>query len=187
MEKKTYEHTSGVKFCYEVDENGSIRGTVTISRQAMATRMVVLLPHEALEAFALVRRYEGWALHGEAEGKPCLTPIHPRWAEFVALLTGTEGIDLRKDEQGHYHHACAGHGLPLTRAILEKYFPEVGVEDTIDFFGMNGGHCDCEVLMKVDTAWQRVHDMTIAMEWRAAGERVHRELAARENDPNTRH
>jgi hypothetical protein len=55
MTKKTYEHPSGVHFDYEVDEDGHIAGTVTISREGhRATMECVFVPVEALQEFARV-------------------------------------------------------------------------------------------------------------------------------------
>jgi hypothetical protein len=161
--KKTYTHTSGVTFAYEINEAGSVVGTVTVTEpDRVGAQEYVRVPIEALRAFALVCRYEGWAIVGEVGKGPCMTPVHPRWEKFVELLEGPEGINVHEDDVGRSHWSCTANGPHVhdrTRAILTKHFPDISVEDTLGFFVSNGGYCDCEILMNVDFVWRRAHEM----------------------------
>jgi len=156
MPKKTYEHPSGVSFGYEVDENGHLVGTVTISHAGhVATRECVFAPAEALRAFALVQEYEERAVGCEdGQSGPLLAPMHPRWPEFAKLLEDSQPVDAGCDPDG-----CAI-SLDINRharRILTEHFPEVDIEGTLGFFIECDCLCTCEVLSLIADPWAELN------------------------------
>ena len=72
--------------------------------------------------------------------KQILTKKHERFQEFVELLMGPEGIDPDPSSGGNFS---------VTKKILEKHFPEIDIDATIEYFEANGGYCDTEVLLNI--------------------------------------
>lgn len=82
-----------------------------------------------------------------------MTPEHPQWNEFIALLLGEEGMNAhQEDERGWVWTCYGGNDKRFATAVLEKHFPEVDVPATLAFFEENGGYCDCEIFFNVDPA-----------------------------------
>ncbi len=80
-----------------------------------------------------------------------LTPDVPEWEKFVELLSGAEGCNFRGSTASDLTWKCDGSvEKPLARAILEKYFPQFDVHETLAYFEDYGGYCDCEILFNVD-------------------------------------
>ncbi len=66
---------------------------------------------------------------------------HPDWLVFRQLLHKAVFGPPRR---------CAGtKDRVATRAVLQKYFPEVDIPATLAHFDDQGGYCDCEVLINV--------------------------------------
>lgn len=82
--------------------------------------------------------------------KQIMTPDHPEWKQFVNLLSGPEGCNFRKADNGEMTWDCDGLTLQHAGEILKKYFPDIDIVDTVVYFEANGGYCDCEVLFNVD-------------------------------------
>jgi hypothetical protein len=86
-----------------------------------------------------------------------MTPDHPQWRDFVALLEGPEGCDFRDipptspGGEGSFIWRCGG-GRDKSKAIdiLMKHFPGVSVDQSLSYFDAHGGHCDCEILFNVE-------------------------------------
>ena len=72
----------------------------------------------------------------ENEKKQIIDHQHPYWHAVYARLVPTV------NEKG-----CS-HRFGLVRPILES-LPNIDVEETLDFYRINGGYCDCEVLYNV--------------------------------------
>jgi hypothetical protein len=154
MPKRIYRHPSGVCFVYEVDEEGQLVGNVEITRPGhMAAQEYVLVPAEALQAFALVQKYEERAAGCEdGQSGPLLTPMRPRWNEFAKLLLEElECASARSYEPCDYDLGAV-FDKP-TRTILTTHFPEVDIDGTLGFFI----ECDCccghEVLRDIAEPW----------------------------------
>ncbi len=78
-----------------------------------------------------------------------MTPEHPLWAEFIERLSGPEGCDFRKDENGKTVWKCkGGRDKSRARAILAT-MPGIDVKRSLVYFEAQGGHCDCEILFNV--------------------------------------
>lgn len=78
-----------------------------------------------------------------------LSPQHHLWRSFSSRLKGPEGINfsISSDKATWY---CV-HTYDKTRAIIEKYYQEEGIDidATLEFFEANGGTCDCTILFNV--------------------------------------
>lgn len=81
----------------------------------------------------------------EDKGKTVLSITHPRWDEFYARLTGPQGCNFRQDDEGQWHWDCSG-GTDVSRArAILATMDGIDVAATVDYFGRNGGYCDCEI------------------------------------------
>jgi hypothetical protein len=79
-----------------------------------------------------------------------MMPDHPDWEEFLDLLSGSEGCNFR-EVRGEVVFDCdSSMDRPYARRILEKYFPDIDIEETLEVFELHGGYCDCEILFNVD-------------------------------------
>lgn len=86
--------------------------------------------------------------------KQIMTTEHPEWNRFADLLYGPEGCNFRHREDGEGVWTCEGDQVrpdkPIARKLLAKYFPEIDIEATLEYFNEHGGCCDCEILLNVD-------------------------------------
>ena len=81
------------------------------------------------------------------EAGEVLTPDHPRWAEFVERLGGEEGCNFREDKASW---RCGSEPeKPRAEAILRD-MGGVDVDESLVFFDLHGGHCDCQILFNVE-------------------------------------
>jgi len=93
----------------------------------------------------------------QLKARRTMTPKHPYWHEFCAILGGPEGCNFR-EEDGDIRWDCEGKDKPRTEAILKKHFPEVDLVDSFCFFERHCGFCDCEVLFNVkEEFWNQAH------------------------------
>jgi hypothetical protein len=88
------------------------------------------------------------------EVKQTMTPEHPQWDAFMDLLTGPEGCNFHKGKKGHEWNCGHGFERPLTKAILEKHFPQVDIEGSLAFFESHSGYCDCEIAFNVESSFR---------------------------------
>lgn len=73
-----------------------------------------------------------------------IRPGHPRWQEFVQRLAGPEGCNFQDA-----HWTCYG-DLRLAEALLDRMgVSRAGIASSLAYFKVNGGYCDCEILMNV--------------------------------------
>lgn len=73
------------------------------------------------------------------------------WKKFCRLLEGKEGCDFKEDKDKEITWKCkGGNDKSKAKNILKKYFPDVDITKTIQYFESKGGHCDCEILFNVD-------------------------------------
>jgi len=81
-----------------------------------------------------------------------MTPDHPLWDKFYDRLAGPEGCNFVEDAtvSGGFRWMCTG-GIdrPYARAILATY-PDIDVEESLEYFSEHGGYCDCEILFNVE-------------------------------------
>lgn len=78
-----------------------------------------------------------------------MTPKHPKWTEFAALMEGPQGCNFRKDDKGETTWDCnAKQERPIARRLLAG-FDGVDVEKSLAYFDMHGGYCDCEIAFNV--------------------------------------
>ena len=74
-----------------------------------------------------------------------LTPEHHYWNAFTLILGGPGYCDFDN------HARCnQGSDFAYSRAVLQRCFPGIDVEATLQFFRDNGAFCDCEVLYNID-------------------------------------
>ena len=78
-----------------------------------------------------------------------MTPEHELWQEFVDRLSGPEGCNISKDNNGDLKWYCSGGSQTKAIAILES-IPGINVEKSLLYFEEHGGYCDCEILLNVD-------------------------------------
>jgi hypothetical protein len=78
-----------------------------------------------------------------------MTPRHPRWAEFVAIMSGPLGCNFQ-EEHGKTTWQCdGGTDKKLATRTLRERFPDVDVAGSLAYFEQHGGYCDCEILFTV--------------------------------------
>ena len=87
-----------------------------------------------------------------------LTREHPQWDQFVQILDalvdirdgGLEGCDtpmIRSRCDGTLNKSVATLAFMTALGIVD----DIDVDGTVRYFEANGGYCDCEVLVNVDT------------------------------------
>ena len=79
-----------------------------------------------------------------------LTPEHPRWEEFLDILSGEKYCDFKEKEDGvpeSITWKCRG-DLSFSTEIM-KNFTDIDIEATIEYFVNHGGFCDCEVIFNI--------------------------------------
>jgi hypothetical protein len=70
---------------------------------------------------------------------------HPRWGEFVERLRGSEGCDIKFEDEKTSWKCSHGRDRPIATAILRS-IRNIDVEGTLDHLQSEGGRCDCEIL-----------------------------------------
>jgi hypothetical protein len=78
---------------------------------------------------------------------------HPEWAVFCDKLGGPDACDFQKNDEDEWTWKCKG-GTDKTFAteiLKEMGLNEEDVQGSLRYFEENGGHCDCEILLNVDT------------------------------------
>jgi hypothetical protein len=80
--------------------------------------------------------------------KEVMTPLHPRWEEFVERLMGPEGCNFQTHPQKPMTWRCGGakDEKRITIAIMEG-MGDVDIEESLSFFEHHGGVCDCGVIL----------------------------------------
>ena len=79
-------------------------------------------------------------------------------------MEGKEGCDFKENAKGDATWKCkGGNDHTIARKILKKYFPEYSIPESLKFFTEHGGHCDCEILFNVESAYSTKGDR--AMTW----------------------
>ena len=75
-----------------------------------------------------------------------MTPLDPRWSEFIDRMEGPDGCNFRDDR-----FTCDNTpNRPLARSILRRMGltgPEI--EQSLGYFSAHGGMCDCEIIFNV--------------------------------------
>ena len=99
-----------------------------------------------------------------------MTPASPDWPEFVELLKGKEGINLKPEwenkkmrARGPYRYSCScserpedwvwdreSNRWPKAWAILEKHFPRYDRHDTLAYWILYNADCDHLVAFNID-------------------------------------
>ena len=83
-----------------------------------------------------------------------MKPGNKNWDKFCDLLEGEEGCDFKEKEVGKPDtmtwRCKGGMNKDYAKAILKKYFSEINIPATMEYFDNHGGHCDCEILFNVD-------------------------------------
>jgi len=87
-----------------------------------------------------------------------LTREHPQWDQFIQILEGAvyfHEVDMPGEGEPQIYCQCKG---DLTRSVATLAFmtalgivDDIDVDGTVQYFEANGGYCDCEVLVNVDT------------------------------------
>ncbi len=77
-----------------------------------------------------------------------LTPDHKLWSIFRRKLN--DAITIYAN--GKLRSRCQG-DLTLTIEILES-LENVDIKETVFFFKVYGGHCDCKVIQNVARIWR---------------------------------
>jgi len=75
-----------------------------------------------------------------------MSPSNERWEEFCERLSGAEGCDFRKEEQGNLKFKC-GNDFSAAGPILKDMGADV--KASLSYFEGHGGYCDCEILFNV--------------------------------------
>lgn len=78
-----------------------------------------------------------------------LTPDHERWDEFVELLFGETGINLRDSSDGSEWFCPHDSSFPVSERLLRE-MGGVDVEETLVRLTARGDLCDCEVAFNSD-------------------------------------
>jgi hypothetical protein len=79
---------------------------------------------------------------------------HPRWMEFVVRLNGPEGVNCRAVDGTPVSWTCNGDFQATSRVL--KLMGGLDITQSLEFFKSEGGYCDCEVLMNVDTKYREL-------------------------------
>jgi len=76
-----------------------------------------------------------------------ILPRHPRWEEFLDRLRGPEGCNFKTT------WTCfGGTDKRFSRRILaDMGLSEHAIETSLAYFEDQGGYCDCEVVMNLDS------------------------------------
>ena len=86
--------------------------------------------------------------------KEIMNTNHKDWEKFCELLEGEEGCNfVQKDPKDIYTlswNCKGGTDKSLAKKILEKYFPNIDIDKTFEYFDEHGGYCDCEILFNVN-------------------------------------
>lgn len=86
-----------------------------------------------------------------------LTLAHPRYLEFLDLLSGPNGLDLQPD--GSYDCAHGTDKTHATNALRTMGFGDAEIASTLAYFEARGGFCDHEILLDVEpTAADQITD-----------------------------
>lgn len=86
-----------------------------------------------------------------------MTREHPDWERFCTLLRGPEGCDFRDawhlkpplETKTPLMWLCSN-TLAWTYALLRRYFPDVDIGASLNYFQKHGVNCDCQVLFSFD-------------------------------------
>ena len=88
-----------------------------------------------------------------------VSPDHPAWNEFAARLEGPEGCNFVETVPGdprsiewrcdHTHLATA-----VILANLRERYPDISIENSIEWYRSRGGYCDCEILFNVEDHYE---------------------------------
>lgn len=92
----------------------------------------------------------------DVNAKPLMTPLHPKWSEFVTDLEGPNGCNFtrKKTKTKTYTWKCDSTAKrPICRRLLRRYGADVA--GSLQFFAKHGGFCDCEVLFNVERGFLR--------------------------------
>ncbi len=96
------------------------------------------------------QEYLSPALALNQDASALMSPLHPRWAEFLRRLAADEGIEVVEHvgPDGPYlTYGCSGR-MAFARAILES-MGDVDVEQTMALFENCGAFCDCEIVFNL--------------------------------------
>jgi hypothetical protein len=105
----------------------------------------------------LAKVYRAWGYLSAARAihhiAASMTPEHPHWAEFIAHLSGPEGCDFRKNDDGSTVWTCdpRDHTRPFCRSIMQHMgLSRKAIAASLAYFEEHGSFCDCEVLFNVN-------------------------------------
>ena len=86
---------------------------------------------------------------GVRRAKKVMNPLHPRWREFLKQLEGPQGCNFKENKDGPITWRCnGGRDKSFAIAIMQR-MEDVAIEESLDYFETNGGHCDCEILFNL--------------------------------------
>lgn len=131
---------------------------------------------------------KGAAVKKKARPMGPMTTEHEKWDEFIDQLYGADGCNFHladPNDSASTTWTCDSTG---TFVISRRLLTEMGLTPTeigesIEYFGRNGGYCDCEVFLNVDPF--RVEDERVDEEMSVVTETLsEREKAAIEEQPN---
>jgi hypothetical protein len=78
-----------------------------------------------------------------------MLPEHPSWEEFIARLSGGEGINTRFEGDSLKWSCDHSDRMVFNRYVLAE-FAGVDVEESIAWFRQQGWRCDCRVILFSD-------------------------------------
>ena len=82
------------------------------------------------------------------DGEQILAPEEDQFKDFLDRLCGPEGLDMQEQPIGPVSVKC-NCDFTFTINILKKYFPEIDINETLDYYEDLGGHCDCGIVFYV--------------------------------------
>jgi Protein of unknown function (DUF2695) len=84
-----------------------------------------------------------------------MTPIHPRWDEFMDALEGPAGCNFRETIPPDSTWDCDNTPhRPIARRILRRMGGNTEeIDQSLGYFNAFGGHCDCEIAFNVEDSF----------------------------------
>jgi len=88
-----------------------------------------------------------------------MTPIHPKWDDFLDRLEGPDGCNFRDVVRNGKKDSTWDCDNTPNRPIARKHLAALGatsqeIEQSLGFFHAFGGHCDCEIAFNVQDSFE---------------------------------